>query len=228
MIDALRRKLYFTKKIILWCKGEKQKRIVPFDEDVYEKMSHTYFGCLPVSMNIKYLQPITSLGKCFDRSLMMFCCFDDALLVCADVKELELTGGKDAAGHYWIEIGDYVYDPSLIRRIDKDLYYEMYQPINVIKNTKEEYCMEESKRESFDDITKTTISDYQPGGKKRYELMANIPLVVGIAGMTVNIEFMAELKEWLKLVQYDEKDVDEQLTAEIMKYSKNNRASNRK
>lgn len=218
MFDTLRKILYFKKLDILWYRGVKEKRIVPFDEGFYEKMSRTYFGCLPVSMNIKYLKSITSPGKCFDRSLMMFCCFDNALLVNADIKSLELNGGKDNAWHYWIEIGDYVYDPTIRQRIDKDLYYEMYQPTNVSKCTKEEYCKDEVGRELYDDITKTTIDDYLPNGKKRYELMAIIPLVVGIAEMTGNVEFMTELNEWLSLIQYDTKAIKEEVIEKSRMY----------
>lgn len=102
-------------------------------------MSHTYFNCIPISMHIRYLKPLTPPGKCYDRSLFMFFCFDDALLVRGYNKDLELSYGKKNAGHGWIEIGSYVYDPTLMMRFERDLYYKMYSPTNVHKVTKEDY-----------------------------------------------------------------------------------------
>lgn len=205
MFDSLRKKLYFKKLDILWKKGTIEQKIVPFDEKLYENMAHIYFGGLPVSMQIKFLKPITRTGgKCFDRSLMMFFCFPNAFLVNADIKSLELDYGKENSFHYWIEMGEYVYDPSLMRRFDKSLYYEMYQPNNVSKCTKEEYCMNEDNKKIYDDIVGTTITDYQPDGKKRYELMTIMPLVLGIATLNQDSSFLAELNEWLGLIRYSE------------------------
>lgn len=53
-------------------KGVEDGNILPFDEEFYEKMSHTYISCLPVSIHMKYLKPIVGPGKCYDRSLYMF------------------------------------------------------------------------------------------------------------------------------------------------------------
>ena len=126
MLDSLKKKLYFSKLKLLYSKGVAEGKIVPFDEDFYRSMSNTYFASIPVSMHIKYLRPKTGPGKCYDRSLYMFFCFDDALLVRGDKLNLELLYGKDNAGHGWIEIGDYVYDPTMLMRFDKDLYYKMF------------------------------------------------------------------------------------------------------
>mgnify|MGYP003299039579 CR=1 FL=1 len=130
MFDNIKKELYFFRKEVLFNKGIKEGKIVPFDDCFYEKMSHTYFNCVPISMHIKYLKPLSGPGKCYDRSLFMFFCFDDALLVRADIKNLELLYGKENAGHGWIEIDDYVYDPSSTLRFDKKLYYQIYNPTN--------------------------------------------------------------------------------------------------
>ena len=75
---------------LLLNKGIADKKIIPFDDEFYEKLNHTYISGLPVSIHIKYLKPIVGPSKCYDRSLYMFFCFDDALLVRADNKDLEL------------------------------------------------------------------------------------------------------------------------------------------
>ena len=211
MFDNIKKELYFKKMDLLFRKGLFEGKIVPFDDKFYERMSHTYFGCIPVSMHIKYLKPLDSPGKCEERSLFMFFCFDDSLLVRANIKDLELRFGKEHAGHGWIEIGDYVYDPSLTLRFDKDLYYKIYNPSNVYKYTKKEY--REANKKYYDMIKNTTISDFQPGGSKRTDLCTVIPLVRQIAEYSCDENFKKDLDEYLSLIQYDEKQVYEELVS---------------
>ncbi len=218
MFDGLKKKLYFSKLQLLYSKGISEGKIVPFDESFYRSMSNTYFASIPVSMHIKYLRPKTGPGKCYDRSLYMFFCFDDALLVRGDKLNLELLYGKDNAGHGWIEIGDYVYDPTMLMRFDKDLYYKMFSPTNVSKATKEEYV---SVNGSFyDDIRSTTVSDFQPGGSKRLELCTTIPLVQGIADMSSDESFKKELDEYLSLIKYDGEAIYRDLVSECESFVK--------
>ena len=218
MLDSLKKKLYFSKLQLLYSKGISEGKIVPFDEAFYRSMSNTYFASIPVSMHIKYLRPKTGPGKCYDRSLYMFFCFDDALLVRGDKLNLELLYGKDNAGHGWIEIGDYVYDPTMLMRFDKDLYYKMFSPTNVSKATKEEYV---SVNGSFyDDIRSTTVSDFQPGGSKRFELCTTIPLVQGIADMSSDEVFKKDLDEYLSLIKYDGEAIYRDLVSECESFVK--------
>ena len=211
MFDNIKKEIYFKKMDLLFHKGLFEEKIVPFDDKFYERMSHTYFGCIPVSMHIKYLKPLDSPGKCKERSLFMFCCFDDALLVRVNIKDLELRFGKEYAGHGWIEIGDYVYDPSLTLRFDKDLYYKIYNPSNIYKYTKKEY--RETNKKYYDMIKNTTISDFQPGGSKRTDLCTVIPLIRQIAEYSCDENFKKDLDEYLSLIQYDEKQVYEELVS---------------
>ena len=192
-------------------KGIKEGKIVPFDDCFYEKMSHTYFNCIPISMHIKYLKPLSGPGKCYDRSLFMFFCFDDSLLVRADIKNLELLYGKENAGHGWIEIDDYVYDPSSTLRFDKKLYYQIYNPTNVHKTTKEEY--QKLNGSYYDDVRNTTILDFQPGGSKRTDLIVSIPLIYRIAKYSDDKDFRKEVDDYLTLIQYDERQISKELVS---------------
>ena len=69
MFERLKKELYFKKMQLLFNQGVIDKKIIPFDDDFYDKMAHTYISGIPVSMHIKYLKPNISLGKCYDRSL---------------------------------------------------------------------------------------------------------------------------------------------------------------
>ena len=136
-------------------------------------------------------------------------CFDDALLVRADNKDLELRFGKENAGHGWIKIGNYVYDPSLMMRFDRDLYYKIYNPTNVSKATKEDYIKVNGSY--YDDVRNTKLEDFKLGGSKRTDLCVSIPLVRGIAEHSSDENLKKELDEYLTSIEYDEKQVYEEL-----------------
>ena len=209
MFDNLKKNLYFIKTELLFRKGLKTGQIVPFDDEFYSKMSNTFFNCIPISMHIKYLKPTVRPGKCYDRSLFMFFCFDDALLVRGDVKDLELEYGISNAGHGWIEIDDYVYDPSYIMRFDRDLYYKMFSPTNIHKSTKEDY--KKINGSYYDNVRNTRIEDFKPNGSKRFDLCVSIPLIREIAENSNNESLKIELAEYLELIEYDEESISKEL-----------------
>lgn len=198
---------------LLFEKGLEDGSIIPFDDEFYEKMSHTYIHGLPVSIDIKYFKPLDGeLGKCYDRSLSMFLCFPNAVLVRGDRKDLELRYGKENAGHGWIEMDGYCYDPSLLLRFKKEIYYEIYKPYNVSKINVEKYknsC--EYNKQFYEDIVNTKLSDFQPKGRKRTDLGLMIPLVQGIAEMGTDIDFKKELNDYLQSIQYDRRQVYEEM-----------------
>lgn len=222
MFDNIKKSLYFSKMRLLLAKSVVDKKIIPFDDEFYENLKHTYISGLPVSIHIKYLKPIDGSGKCYDRSLYMFFCFDDAILVRADNKYLELKYGKNHAGHGWIEMNNYVYDPSLMMRFDKDLYYEVYKPTNIFKCTKEEYCSTRECQELYNDIKNTTINDFKPYGRKRMELSMTMPLIMGIAQKSGNQEFIDKLNDFITLIQYDEEEIYNELNGAMKKSMKGN------
>lgn len=217
MFNRLKKELYFSKCQLLFQKGLNDGKIVPFDEEFYKLMSTTYVSCIPVSMHIKYFKPILPPGKCYDRSLYMFFCFDDALLFRGDQKDLELKFGKEDAEHGWIEIGNYVYDPSLMLRFDKDLYYKIYVPTNIQKYTKEEYCSRDGNKKLYHDVKNTTIDDFLPGGSRRCDLMNIIPNLKGIADNSLNEQFQKEVDQWLKTIKYDELEIQDELDRKLEK-----------
>lgn len=213
MFKELKKKLYFEKMEVLFTRGILEEKITHFDEELYSKMNNVYFNCIPISMHIKYLRPTTPPGKCYDRSLFMFFCFDDALLVRGDVKDLELNYGKARAGHGWIEIGDYVYDPSKLLKFDKELYYKIYSPTNVHKISKDEY--NKNTNNYYDEIRNTKLEDFQIDGSKRTDLAVTIPIIKAITEVSDDIEFKKDLEEYLKLIQYDEKQIEEKLKSYV-------------
>ena len=208
--------LYFLRCKLLFSEGLRNGSIVPFDEDLYKRLSKVYFNGIPMSIQIKYLRPMWSPGQCEDRSLFIAMGLDNALWVCGEQKDLELNYGKKSAWHYWVEHDGWVYDPTLLYKFKKELYYKIYMTTNVQSRTFEEY----KQIDWYQDIINTTLEDLKPGGKDRCHLCVSIPLVQNIARMSGSQEFVDELDEHLRLIEYDHKQVVDELHASIRNFTK--------
>ena len=219
MVSDIRKKLYFDKITSLYIKGLEEGKIIPFDDELYKELSKTYINGLPVSIHIKYLKP-KSIGNCYERSLYMFYSLPSSVLVRGDNKDLELLYGKDSSGHGWIEKDGYVYDTSLLMKIEKKLYYKMYRPKNVKKHTLEEYCEITSNRRAYTNIRQTTIEDFKTNGKRRFELLTIIPIIKEITELEKDPDFINDLNKYLELIEYDEEKLYKNLDEEIEKVVK--------
>lgn len=219
MLQEMMKKLALNRIKILFKKGLLDEKITPFDEQFYERLSHTYISCLPVSMRIKYLNELSGLGKCYDRSLYMFYALDDAVLVRGNVIDLELLYGKDEAGHGWIEIGDYVYDPSYRLKFEKDAYYKMFKPTGVHKYTREEYFSSDDSVRFYDSCVSNDINDFKVNGSRRYQLITFIPLLSATAELLKNEQLTKDLDDWLSMIDYDEEKIYSDLCDDILQMS---------
>ena len=211
MLENLKKKLYFIKHDLLINEGIKNGDIMPFEEDLYERLSKIYFNGYPMSLQIKYLKPQFGPGQCQDRSLFITMGFDDALWVSGDNKDLEYNFGKKNAWHFWVEHNGWVYDPTLLYKFKKEVYYKIYDPTNLIYRNPEDY----KKSELYLPIVNTTIDDLKPGGKERYHLCVSIPFIQGIAEMSGNQDFIDELNEYLELIEYDYQQISDELDNSI-------------
>ena len=213
MFENTKKELYFFKLNLLFNQGIRNGDILPFEDDLYERLSKIYFNGIPLSIQIKYLKPKISPGNCEDRSWFITMGFEDALWVSGDNKDLELNYGKNGAWHFWVEHDGWVYDPTLLYKFKKELYYKIYLPKNIIYRRPEEY----KKSPIYQSIVKTTIDDLIPGGKERYHLCVTIPLVKGIAEMSGNADFIKELEQHLEEIEYDYKEITDELNSSIDK-----------
>ena len=204
---SLKKKLYFYRCELLWAYGRKNGLIMPFEDELYKRLNKIYFNGIPMSIHIKYLRPKMSPGQCEDRSLFITMGLDNALWVCGDQKDLELNYGKNSAWHYWVEYDGWVYDPTLLLKFKKELYYKIYMSTNIQSRSAEEY----KKISWYQEIINTKIEDLRPGGKERCHLSVSIPLIQRIAEMSENKDFRDELDEHLKLIKYDYRQVLDQL-----------------
>ncbi len=208
MFDDIKKKLSFLKFNILSSKAFQDGKITKFEDEIFEKMSNTIIACLPVSLYIKYSNYLFGKGTCYDRSLYMFLALDDALLVRGNNKDLELMYGKDNAGHGWIEIGNYVYDPSLMLKYDKDIYYTLYGCSDVYKIDKKTYL--EQHKEFVDANVSYDFDEFKPNGKRRLELGVLIIQFRELSELLGDEKFTNDLNDYLSLIEYNEKQIQEE------------------
>lgn len=210
--DIMLEKLYIARKNILGDYGLRKGLIKPFSKSFYDKLNEHYYDGLPISFHIKYLRPKTNPGLCFERSLYMLMCFNDAVLVKADIKDLKLTYGKKFAKHCWIEIDDWVYDPTLLLKFKKKLYYKMFLPKNIKKRTIEDY-----KDNKYSIIMRTKIDDLKPNGKNRCDIGKVIPSIVGRSFLEEDYLLMDDLKDYLDVIEYNTQDMIKGIISELKK-----------
>ena len=208
MFDKLRKKLFFAKFKILAAKSGYQGKIMEFDDEIYEKMSNTIIACFPVSFYIKYSTHMFPIGTCYDRSLYMFLALDDAILCRGNNKDLEYNYGKGHGGHGWVEVGDYVYDPSIMLKFDKETYYRLYGTTDITRTDKETYLREH--KDFVDSVVSTDFDEYRPGGKRRLDLGILVIQVQAIARMIDDSEFKKDLADYLADIAYDENQIQEE------------------
>ena len=201
MFRNLRKKLYQERLHLLFQEGKANGEILPFEDELFERLNHVYLNGIPITFHLKYIRPIPHLqpGQCYDRSLWITMGMDDAVLVRGDNKDLEFAYGKENAGHGWVEKDGWVYDTSLLLKIKKERYYQMYLPSHVHYYSYEEY----SNREWYQDIISTTLDDLKADGFKRFWLSVTIPPIEDIASKSHNSEFQDLLKQHLESIHYD-------------------------
>lgn len=214
-LQKIKKDLFFIRFNMLFDKYLKAGKITYFDENIFEKMNDTIIACLPVSLYIKHSKHLFATGTCYERSLYMFLALDDALLVRGNSKVLEYNYGKENAGHGWVEVGDYVYDPSLMLRFEKGVYYKLYGCNDVYKIDKETYL---SGHKDFEDTyISHDLNEFRPNGKRRLELGVLISQLQVLSNLVKDEKFTDDLNNYLSLINYDADQIHEERQKIIQK-----------
>ena len=64
------------------------------------------------------------------------------------------------------------------------------------------------------------LENLKIGGRKRTDLAVSIPLVRGIAEYSSDKNFKKELEEYLSLIEYDEKQVNDEIVSQYNFYAR--------
>lgn len=218
----LKKKLYFMKLKLLLTKAINDGKITEFEEEIFTKMSNTFISCLPVSFYIKYADYLIGKGTCFDRSFYMFLALDDAILVRGSSKALEYKYGKEYDGHGWIEIGAFVYDPSLMLKFDKDTYYSLYECSNIEKTDKNTFLKQH--KDFVDAHVSYDCDVLKPGGKKRFDLLPMVIQIRALCQLIGDEQFTKDFDDYLSFIEYNAEQIEEEQQIEIQRLLKDKSA----
>ena len=208
MFENIKRELCIKQLNLKEIKNYKKGRLTPFDDEYYKELQGTIVNGFPVSIDIKYLKPNIKPGKCWDRSLRMFFAMENSVLVRGSLNYFRVKGEVQSPNHGWVERDGYVYDPTFRIKYDKDTYYKMFDVKDVYKVTKEEYISDPDAKKYYEE-SKLPIEEYKPYGSKRIDLMMSIPFLEAIA--EYHPDMKKELEEYLRLIEYDEGEVQQEI-----------------
>lgn len=134
-LDEIKWKIYQYKSRKLLLQGIKQRRILPYDDDLIEKLRTIYYGGIPASIIL--LSNSMSNGYCYDRALLLAQAFldtpDDVRLVYADVDSIRLNPlyVDDPDPHYS--------EHAFVERITKEGYHIIYDTSSGLIYDKDTY-----------------------------------------------------------------------------------------
>ena len=221
-LSDLKKKLYFKKYKPLFTKAVKEGKITRFEEEIFTKMSNTIIACLPVSFHIKYADYLIGQGTCYDRSFYMFLALDDAVLVRGNSILLEYCYGKGNGGHGWVEVGDFVYDPSAMLKFDKKTYYSLYGFSDVRKVDKKTYLAEN--KNYLDASLSHDFDELKPGGKKRFDLLPMVIQIRALCQLIGDEQFTKDFDDYLSFIGYDHEQIREEQQRDMQRLLKDKSA----
>ena len=201
-------KMFLIRKNMIIESAYKKGLAKPFDENVYNELERHFASGLPISILIKYLRP-HDYGDCYLRSFYLLSAFKGALLVRGHRKDMAIAFGKDADGHGWVEHEGWVYDPTNLCAYKKEVYYKAFGVSDTIYHDEEKYSLSPLYKE----MMTTTLDDFKVGGSKRIDLCTLIPLTQKIC--ETNKEFEKELNRYLESIDYDYKEILDELNEAI-------------
>lgn len=199
--EKLKKQLMNIRINCLINKGLKEGKITHFSEDIFNKMNNTIIGCLPASFYVKYYNYLFTQNNCFDKSLCMFLSLDDALLVSGSKHKIKDLYGKSGNGYDWVEVGNYVYDPFLMLKFEKETYYLIYECENISRVDKKTYLLQY--KDFADKYVTNDYDEFKPNGKRRLDLITLIFQIKISTQSYSDKEFIKELKKYLSLVEYN-------------------------
>jgi len=133
----------------LFIEGLKKGLVLPYDEELISKLRNIYYGGLPLSISL--LSEQLCSGNCYEMALLMTLAFSDDhfRLVDADIDGITLNPEKvrnygsipHYGNHCFVERLDddgvvWVYDTSSGFVIERELYYQMENPVVTCINDK--------------------------------------------------------------------------------------------
>lgn len=106
-------------------KALEERKILPYEEELVERLRGLTYRGFPLSI-VLFCKEFCR-GECYSMSMNISRGMDKFKLVHGDVNFIVLN--DEYPNHSWVEKDGFVYDTTDGFRWDKDLYYELFQPV---------------------------------------------------------------------------------------------------
>ena len=106
-------------------KALEERKILPYEEELVERLRGLTYRGFPLSI-VLFCREFCR-GECYSMSMNISRGMDKFKLVHGDVNFIVLN--DEYPNHSWVEKDGFVYDTTDGFRWDKDLYYELFQPV---------------------------------------------------------------------------------------------------
>mgnify|MGYP003297928216 CR=1 FL=1 len=106
-------------------KALEERKILPYEEELVERLRGLTYRGFPLSI-VLFCREFCR-GECYSMSMNIYRGMDKFKLVHGDVNFIVLN--DEYPNHSWVEKDGFVYDTTDGFRWDKDLYYELFQPV---------------------------------------------------------------------------------------------------
>lgn len=119
-------KYEFHRLEMLWNIGEKLHLIEDYPENLWERINKYYYCGCPLSVLLK---ENFNQGKCYDRSYALTMAFNKCDLVRGSLPrygKLKNTSYDHVFDHSWVEVENYVYDTTFMKKFNKKYYYFLF------------------------------------------------------------------------------------------------------
>ena len=155
--------------------GYRTCQITAYDDEFVQNLKQYHILGTTVFAIINDFKPdedSNEVGHCLERSFLMFLCNHDSVWVYGNNQNLAIKHGKQNSTHAWVEVGNFVYDPTTIQRYPKKLYYNMLKINHVKKLTYGNY-QQNGVDENLITMLKKYIRTIKPCIEKRIKKQKN-------------------------------------------------------
>lgn len=208
-MNKLIKKLTLIREAFMLDNGIKVGLVKPINEEMYNRLKNYFFAGLPLNIQVKYVRPNISGGKCDIRARFLMFAFDEAILVKGNHGVIQTLSENEDGEHWWVEDETSVYDPTSLLAYDKDFYYRLNHVKNVEKFRREE-LLEDPYIKRIND---SSLEDLLPQGKSRFDLLESIPLLE--YPFCSNPDLAKYLEEFKHLVSYDYGEIMKELKVSL-------------
>jgi hypothetical protein len=175
--------------------GVSKVKVTPFEDFIYRRLDSVFYNGATGSIVLKYLIPHTSISNNLDlRCILLTMALCNSSIVTGNIEYFKNHGEEI---HSCVETFDAVYDPTLLLKFRKKVFYKLFKPSNVISYSHKDYV-----NSSYLDVFNTSLHDINFDIVKRVSFCSMIPMIEELQIKSHNFNFQRDLSVLKEQVNY--------------------------